>query len=53
MQINSSFFIWRNEVSVVKWRNVSFALVFASAFPWGRKADAAKITAILAATPES
>lgn len=53
MQINSSCFIRRNEVSVVKWRNVSSALIFASAFPWGRKVDAAKIAAILTAIPES
>lgn len=40
-------------MSVIKWRNVSSAFIFASAFLWGRKVDAAKIAAILAATPES
>lgn len=37
---------------VVKRRNVSSALILASAFLWERKVDAAKIAAILAATKE-
>lgn len=37
---------------MVKTKNISSALVFASAFLWGRKADAAKTAAMLAATRE-